>query len=158
MKLILFCVAPVTNIFIELLSELTSHLFTFSYINLQCSRHFRSRKTELCKLAWTFLSDVTLTTKSQSKRPGAAHARYSLAVLSCKPQTSKRHCWVTKQLFGWSAIASKESVFCSWRNKVYIFTTVQHESFILQLNRKKKQWHCHTWSRLWSKPGSYSYT
>ena len=123
---------------LRFLSELNSLLFTFSYINLQCSRHFRSRKTELSKLAWTFLSDVTLTTKSQSKRPGTAHARYSLAVLSCKLQTSERHCWVTEQLFGWSPIASKESVFCSWRNKVHvcIFTTVQHKSFIFQLNQK----------------------
>lgn len=116
---------------LRFLSELTSLLFTFSYVNLQCSRHFRSRKTELSKLAWTFLSDVTLTTKSQSKRPGTAHARYTLAVLSCKLQTSERHCWVTKKLFGWSPIASKESVFCSWRNKVHvcIFTAVQHKSF-----------------------------
>lgn len=121
---------------LRFLSELTSLLVTFSYINRQCSRHLRSRKTELCKLAWTFLSDVTLTTKLQSKRPGTAHARYSLAVLSCKLQTSERHCWVTKQFFGWSPIASKESVFCSWRNKVCIFTTVQQKSFILQLNQK----------------------
>ena len=103
---------PFTNI-IRFLSELTSLLFTFRDINLQCSRHFRSRKTELCKLAWTFLSDVTLTTKSQSERPGTAHARYSLAVLSCELQTSERHCWLAKYLIGWSTIASKESVFCS---------------------------------------------